>query len=268
MARKVALYKIPEVLEEAEILDGSLLEPYNDSLKSLNPRAQEVLGRFKIINGELAGSGPLMFVRLQNSGVLPAGTRLAERKDLQTAIDRYAEENNGKNFTADIYTDLGFALRTAGDSYEVNGIKVNDALAKKLVGQLQGRGIALNEGVLIPFLALRDSEDTDSYYGLTLDFNDLATNESVRDLRDFKWDYKRNEGLACACRSGRNWNSGHGGLGRSDDGGRMVIVRAVGTPQKILEQKVSDYRSQVEQLKAQYLDGLKQLRDKITAEIG
>ena len=61
--RKIALYKIPEVLEEAEISDASVLERYNESLKSMNPRAQEVLGKFGDFKGELKGGGGCSYRR-------------------------------------------------------------------------------------------------------------------------------------------------------------------------------------------------------------
>ena len=70
MAREVVLYEIPKTLEVARVLDDSVLEKYNDSVKSAysSERAREVLSRFGKYNGELTGSNPFMLVHLQNSG--------------------------------------------------------------------------------------------------------------------------------------------------------------------------------------------------------
>ena len=58
MTNRVELYRIP--LEVAEILDSSVLERYNDSLKPLNATARKTLGKFQDRDGKLAGSSPLM----------------------------------------------------------------------------------------------------------------------------------------------------------------------------------------------------------------
>ena len=196
----------------------------NQSFSGWNERARAVLGKLRSINGETAGSSPFMFVHLYNSGALPEGTRLSTRQDLEKAINFYASANNGANFTEGIYSDIGLALRTAGDSYAPN-----NELAKKLAKQLEARKIALNEGVLIPLSALKDSEDASGFYGLTLDLNDFASKETIRDLKEFKWDYQKDNGLACANRDGRGWDSGNRDLDWSGDVGRVVVVRAVGT---------------------------------------
>ena len=219
MTTKVQLYKIPEVLEEAEILDDSTLPKYKESLKSMNPRAQATLGKYTVVDEELTHSSPLMQIHLLNSGALPAGTRLVTRQDLQTAI---ANDETGE-FLRGRYTDFGIALRTARDSHAPN-----KEIAKRLVNQLKERGIALNEGVLIPIYALKDRDDSNEQYGVTLDLNDFATKDAIRDLREFKWDYARNEGLACAVLSYRSWYSDYENLVRSYDYGRVVVVRAVG----------------------------------------
>lgn len=130
------------------------------------------------------------------------------------------------------YIDFGLALITAGDPYEIDGVKVNDALAKRLAGQLEKRNIKLGKGVLIPFSALKDKDDSSEYYGVTLDLNDSAAKETIRDLRDYRWDYTRNEGLSCvAFDLGRDWVSCDGRLNRTGDIGRVVVVRAEGTAQ-------------------------------------
>ncbi len=262
MTREIELYEIPEVPERAEVLDDSLLPKYNDSFAGWNERAKATLGKLASTNGEMVGSSPLMFVRMHNAGILPNGKRLATRQDLQKAIDIYAKKYSGASFTKGIYTDFGLALRTAGDSYAPN-----DNLAKKLSKQLEQRGIKLGEGVLIPISALKDSEDSNEAYGLTLDLNDSTTKDTIRDLRDFKWDFQRNKGLACACRSDRDWYSVNEVLGRSYGVGRGVVVRAAGTPQKILEQKLTDYARQLAESREQYNKGLIQLKAKIDAEL-
>ncbi len=233
MTREIALYEIPKVLEKVIELDDSILPAYNDSFAGWNERARATLGKMQSAKGALVGSSPLMFVHLANSGVLPEGDRLATRQDLEKAIQFYANANNGKNLTAGIYSDVGLALRAARDNYEISeGVKPNDALAKKLTEQLKHKGIPLNKGVLIPFSVLKDSEDKNEYYGLTLDLNELAAKDTIRDLREFNWNWSRNSGLACANRSGRNWDSDIEGLCRSGDFGRVFVVRAEGTPRK------------------------------------
>lgn len=50
------------------ILDDSVLEAYNESIKSYNSeRARESLGKFNRCDGELTGSDPLMIIQLANS---------------------------------------------------------------------------------------------------------------------------------------------------------------------------------------------------------
>mgnify|MGYP001561558439 CR=1 FL=1 len=254
------LYEIPEKLEEAAILDGSILEKYSSSLEPFNEKAKEVLSKFKVINGELANSSPLMLVRLQNSGALPERTRLATRKDLEKAISIRGNEE----FLRGNYVDFGFALRTAGDSYSPN-----DQLAKSLAEQLKKRGIALNEGVLIPISVLRDKDDASSFYGVTLDLNDGATRETVRDLREFRWNYSRNEGLVCAgFGGGRCWSSYDEHLGYSLDYGRVVVVRsAQGVSKKISGNEFNDYQREVAQKRQQYISDLTNLREQIDAEL-
>ena len=86
MTRQVKLYEIPKVLETAGILDDSVLDAYNDSIKGFNEKARTTLGKFGKADGELTGSCPFMLVHLANSGLLPAGSRLAIRPDLEKAV--------------------------------------------------------------------------------------------------------------------------------------------------------------------------------------
>ena len=46
MTRQVKLYKIPEVLETARVLDDSVLDAYNDSIQSFNETARQTLDKF------------------------------------------------------------------------------------------------------------------------------------------------------------------------------------------------------------------------------
>ena len=85
MAKQVALYKLPEVLETARILDDSVLGNYNDSIQSFNEIARQTLGKFDKRNGDLTGSNPFMLVHLANSGLLSSGARLAGRKEVYYA---------------------------------------------------------------------------------------------------------------------------------------------------------------------------------------
>lgn len=258
MTTKVPLYKIPEALEDAEILDASILPKYNESLKLLSPKAQETLGKFQDIEGQLAHSSPLMLIHLANSGALPKGSRLATRYDLQTAI----ANDESQSFLRGRYTDFGLALRTAGDTH-----KPNDALAKKLAKQLKHRGIELNQGVLIPLDALKDQDSQDEPYGLTLDLNDLAIKGTIRYLDEFTWNWKRDQGLACAYLDDvRGWYSNYEHLDRADGDGRVVVVRAAGT-RADLEQRISDYKTQMEEARKDYLNRLQDLQTKIGKEI-
>lgn len=200
------------------ILDDSVLEAYNESIKGYNEKARESLGKFSTSNGELTGSSPLMTIQLINAGLLPKETRLASRDDLEYAISK------DNSFLEENYTDFALALRTAGDSY-----KPNDLLAKKLADQLKQRDITLSRGKLIPLDALFLTEEENSAYGLVIDLKDEAES-SIRELSDFKWDYIRHEGLACAFLSwNRYWGSNDEHLADSDGLGRVVVVSAEGT---------------------------------------
>ncbi|MBS3098951.1 hypothetical protein J4462_01955 [Candidatus Pacearchaeota archaeon] len=231
MTKEIVLYKIPQVFEKAAILESSVLKEYNASLEPFNEHAKRSLGQYKVVDGELAGSSPLMQIHLLNSGVLPEGDRLVTRADLEKAVvfDR------GNKFLGGIYTDFGLALKTEGDPYEIDGVKVNDAIARKLAMQLKKREIALGGGVLIPFSAFKETNKESERYGVTLDLNDLATKETIRPLQEFTWSNLRGEGLSCASLDfGRGWDSDDGHLGRSYGNGRVVVVRAGGTPKKFL----------------------------------
>ena len=196
------------------VLDDSVLEGYNESIKQYNSeRARSSLGKFNRNYGELTGSSPLMIIQLVNSGSLSEGTKIATRQDLENAISK------DNSFFKGRYTDFALALRTAGDSYNPN-----DLLAKRLAKQLEQRDIALGEGKLIPLDVLSLIEDENSAYGLVIDLKENAKS-SIRDLNDFKWDCERNEGLACAGLNGDGyWYSDGEHLADSDALGRVVIV--------------------------------------------
>ena len=224
MAKEVKLYGMPEVLEKVAILDSSMLPAYNDSIKTYkNERARQTLSEFQDINGELAGSSPFMLVHYTNSGLLMPGSRLAERKELETAMFFDG------TFLAGNYADFGLALRTPGDSYEPN-----DLLAKTLAEQLKHRGMYLGHGKLISLNALRLKENKNSAYGLIFELNENAGN-LVSDLNDYEWDYERVDGLACASLDGnRIWDSGYEymRLAGSNGNGRVAVVSAEGVKSK------------------------------------
>ncbi len=203
----------------ARILDDSVLPAYKESIKQYNSEeARESLGKFSRSRDELTGSSPLMIIQLVNSGLLPEGTRLATREDLENAI------SNDDDFLREYYTDFALALRTAGDSYGPN-----DLLAKRLAKQLKQRGMALKDGKLIPLNALSLIEDKNSAYGLVADLKEGAES-SIRELSDYEWDYTRDEGLACAVFYWyRDWYSAGGLLAVSGGLGRVVVVSAEGT---------------------------------------
>lgn len=215
------VYLLPKTIEVARVLDGSVLELYQDSIKSYNSeKARETLGKFEIVNGKLAGSSPFMNLQLahldsENPGLFPNRTRPSTREDLEKAI---AKDNN---FLRGFYTDFGLALRTQGDNYEPN-----DLLAKTLTEQLKHRGIELGNGILIPFSALaKPREHKDSTYGLVFDLNDSATKDSILDLAQFHWDYPGNQVLARACLyDAHDWDSDNRYLANSDSDGRVVGV--------------------------------------------
>ncbi len=253
--------------EVAEILDASVLPAYADSLKPLNERARTTLGQFTNVDGELVGSSPLMLIHLANSGALPARVTLATRQQLEKA---FQYDKTGE-FLAGRYADFGLALRTAGDSHAPN-----NSIAERLGTQLQKKtGLGNGSGLLIPFSALVDSEDPDSYYGLTLNISQKlldATPEDVRevihDLGAYKWNYTRQDGVACAVvGSSWDWYSGDERLGSSNGGGRVVGIRAIGTTPKIFEQELSDYAAQVEQARDTYIEGLKKIRGQINRNL-
>ena len=201
------------------ILDDSVLDGYNESIKSYNSeRAREYLGKFSRSNGELTGSSPLMIIQLINAGLLPKETRLATREDLEYAVSR----NN--SFLRENYTDFGLALRSAGDSYQNN-----DLLAKRLASQLEQRDINIGEGKLIPLDVLSLIDEKDLEYGVVIDLKEEAE-KSIRDINDFKWNYARNEGLSRADLYGyRGWDSLDVHLAGSYGGGRVVVVSDEGT---------------------------------------
>lgn len=268
MVKTFSLYEIPKEFEEAEIVDDAVLEKYTLSLLPFNDKAKKVLGRFNSLNGGLTGSGTFMNVHLLNSGVLPEKTRrLAERSDIEKALAFDKEQA----FLRGNYTDVGVALRTAGDSYEPNR-----ASAERLASQLNKKGIELGSGLLIPFSALTNEESQDSSYGLMLnipqrilDLKPEQIREIMHDVSSYKWDYSRNEGLAGASfYCGRAWLSDSELLGSSGDDGRVVVIRAAeGVPQKILGSKFTDYETEFAQKRKQYFSDLKNLKEKIDAEL-
>ena len=201
----------------ARILDDSVLEEYNESIKGYNERARGSLGKFDRSDGKLIGSNPLMIIHLVNSKLLPEGTKLATREDLGNAISKDGSFLRGK------YADFALALRTAGDFYEPNNL-----LAKRLAEQLKRRDISLDRGKLIPLDALSLTEDENSAYGLVINLKDRAKS-SIRDLNDFKWDRTRDKGLACALLyMDRYWDSNFEHLAYSSGLGRVVVVSAKG----------------------------------------
>jgi len=265
MTREIPLCEVPKVFEKAVILEGSVLEEYDASLEPLNERARKWLKQYTVVDGELVGSSPLMQIHLLNSGVLPKEDRLATRLDLEKAI----VFDDEKKVLGTTYTDFGLALKTAGDNYDIDGAKVNNAIAKRLANQLERREIALDEGVLIPFSALTDISNEEEYWGLTLDLNDFATRDTIRHLKEFEWTFSRKEGLSCASLDGgRYWDFVDEHLGRSDGDGRVVVIRAEGTPEKILgERTPDDYAQKVQSSKKEYTEKLIKLKDQIDAEI-
>lgn len=213
MTREVKLYEIPKIPEVARVLDDSVLESYNESVKSdFNcDRARATLMKFEKQDGELTGSNPFMLVHLQNSGLLK-GARITLRQDLETAL----------RFNPDIFAgnciDFALALRTAGDSYSPN-----DLIAKTLAEQLNQRAIKLGKGKLIPISALKLREDENSHYGLVFNLNDSARN--FEDLSQFKWYHQRDKGIARAYLDGVDgWDSSNVGLSGSVGYGRVVVV--------------------------------------------
>ncbi|MEK6843937.1 MAG: hypothetical protein AABX83_00770 [Nanoarchaeota archaeon] len=197
------------------ILDGSVLEAYNESIKGYNEKARKSLGKFSKIDGELTGSSPLMLIQLASCDALLEGVRLATRDDLEYA------KSQDSDFLRGHYTDFGLALITAGDPYAPN-----DLLVKRLTDQLKHRNIKPGKGKLIPLGVLSLADYEDSGYGVVIDLKEEAE-KSIRDLNDFKWDYMRDEGLSCTSLGrymSRGWGSGDGHLADSIGYGRVVVV--------------------------------------------
>lgn len=95
----------PKKRKIVETLDDSILESYNESIKSYNnQKARETLGKLNISNRELTGSSTFMQAYLENSGLLPENTRLATRPDLEQAITQ------NEQFLKNLYTDFGIAI--------------------------------------------------------------------------------------------------------------------------------------------------------------
>ncbi len=219
--------------ESATILDDSVSGAYNDSIKGFNQTLREYLGKYGQSDGQLTGSSPLMQVHLLNSGILPRDTRIVIRSELETAISR------ADSFLSGFYTDFGLALKTAGDSYVAN-----DLPAKILAEDLEKRGIKLGDGKLIPFGVLTTEENTNSAYGGVFRLNDIASKNNILDLANFKWNFSRNEGLACAGLGRyRYWDSSVR-LGGSSGLGRVVVVSGEATSQKILGRYSTDYQAE------------------------
>jgi hypothetical protein len=155
--------------------------------------------------------------------LLPAGARLAGRKELETAVSIDSDFLKGN------YFDFGLALRSAGDNF-----KPNDLLAKTLAEQLSKRGMTIAGGKLIPFSALKLKEDSNSAYGLVFDLQEDT--KEIANLNDFKWDSTKDSGLACAYFNWyRYWCSNLDDVGNSYGHGRVVLVSAEGTSQNFEE---------------------------------
>jgi signal peptidase I len=216
MAREVALYEIPKKLERARVLDDSLLQAYEDSVKSKynSEKVRQTLLNFGSSDGELTGSNIPMLIHLQESGLL-GDSRLATRQDLETAVKFNPDFLQGYH-----YTDFGVALR--GDKV---GYSPNEVSTISLVAQFKHRGIDLGKGKLIPLSALTQKESSDSYYGLALSLRENVSVDSIEDLSKHKWNETTNDGLAKAGvgNYGR-WYSNGCGLGGSNSCGRVVII--------------------------------------------
>src|SRR3989344_3930448 len=244
MVSEVALYKVPEVLERARIIDSSVLPAYNESLKPLNEKARATLGQFGEVDGKLTGSSPFMLVQLANSGALPKDiTRLATRPDLETAVAL----DETQTFLRGRYADVGLALRTAGDENYTQ----NDLPARVLAKQLESKGIELGRGKLIYLNALTNREDANSSYGLVfnikpevLDLNPENLAKFIRGLEEFNWSHTRDSGLACVVfYRYRGWSSGSGRLGDANADGRVVGISAEGASQNFLDEKRKKLRA-------------------------
>lgn len=201
-----------------KILDESVLDVYNESIKSYKEKARNSLNNFSRGNGILIGSSPLGVIKLVNAGLLPKGTRLATREDLEYAIRK------DNSFLIGNDVNFALALRTSRDFYTPN-----DLLAERLAEQLEQRGLSLGTGKLIPLDVLSLTEDEDSHYGLVINLKEDISKSLIRNLNDYKWDYTRTrgDGLSCACLGWDSdwlWDSGDEFLAYSDAGGRVVVV--------------------------------------------
>jgi hypothetical protein len=254
MAKQVVIQENPE--RTATILDDSVLSDYNESILQYGERFSQVLGKFRQSDLELTGSSPFMLVHLANSGLLPEDSQLAIRQVLETAISK------DNTFLSGQYTYFGLSLRTPRDSYTEN-----DLSAKVLAKDLSKREIKLGKGKLIPFNALKNEENSDSHYGAVFRLKEQANTDDILDLEQFKWDYSRREGLACAYLGrNRSWNSSDRSLADSIGFGRVVVVSGEATSKKILDRYLSEFRverdREIEQLKRNFDEREKNLRVK------
>jgi hypothetical protein len=224
MAKEIPLYEIPKNIEIARILDDSALEKYIGYVKSKynSEKARSTLLRFNSSNNELTGSNPFMLVCLQNSGLLSVNSRIATRQDLEKAI----HYNKGNPFSEN-YVDFGLALRTNKDTHTSN-----DLLAKVLAEELKQRGIKL--GKLIPISALNLKENSNSAYGLVFSLKEDV--KELEDLNNFKWNYKRDNGIARAYFYGDGyWISNVEKLADSNGNGRVVVISGEATQKNFID---------------------------------
>ena len=199
-------------------LDDSILQEYNESIKSYNnEQARKTIGNFQRSNKELIGSSPFMQAYLANSGLLSENLKLATRQDLEEAIAQ------DEQFLKHLYTDFGIAIWPKMGTYEPNKLLYNI-----LTKQFQDRNISLGNGKVIYFSGLaKPREHPDSDYGLVLDLKDIDTNDlkkSIKDVKEFDWDFNKGNGLASAFRGCGGWDCSDDDLDSSNSDGRVVGV--------------------------------------------
>lgn len=222
------VYLLPETIQVVKTLDNSHLQQYQESIKSYNnPKARQTLGegneKVSAQDQTFKGSSPfiqlqLLHINLEVQGQFPNQTRPATRNDLEKAIAQHPQ------FLRGTYADFGIAILPKPETYESN-----KPLYENLTQQFKARNLQLDQGKLIYFSGLtKPREDSDSPYGLTFDLKDIPTKDleaSIKNIDDFKWNWRKDKGLARACLDiAGYWSCDSDYLDYSGSYGRVVGV--------------------------------------------
>lgn len=239
------LIKLLEIIPTAGFLDGNFGK---DVLKEYQGRVKRDYAKAPVLNvldyedGVVKGSNPFAVV-LVGSIVGQDGLRVATQADLERAIKCDALPLRGQ------YEDTGLVLRSEGEP--------NSYLARHLMQQIRARNSKAEMPSVIPLSGLELVTDQNSPHGLAFKLKDNAaitygasvlskdgafTSEDVDETIGLPTKigqgdrnlYTRNSGLSrlYLCRS-LDLDSRYDNLALSNGLGRVVVVSAEGTSQKI-----------------------------------